>query len=215
MLTIEDELSELESYGGWSHRFFLVDESNHSLHRIAKTKMEKCDLSTIKNISANQKYLVLSVICRTSSRAPSILTEVCTRHIHLDENKCFDDLDLLTSETSPLHIKMVMKEIFKNADYAYLSSRMAMHSSLVRKIKMSNIDNLLSNSLKDSKPKTLHERIVESNQIIRGKSELELSLDHLRQFHELALRELDMGLNIDMELFNEVSRTLDLASIQK
>ena len=212
METIEDKITNFEAYGGWSHRYYLVCENNKILQKITKTKMISGDLSSLKNISPRQKCQIINVDVRTENRIPRILYDVNTIHITLDENKRFNtDFNRVfpSSNTSMLHINLVMKDLFKKSDYGYLSLRMAMQSPLIREIKISDIDQIIPLCIQYDKPTSLDDKIKYANKVIDCEGLAGNSFNYLVELHQMYLREIENGLIIDKAIFTQILDSLE------
>jgi hypothetical protein len=209
MSTIESKIEKLESHNGWSYRYYLVNELDESLVKITKKKFESGDLSSLGKFTNGQEVRIVNATVRTENRIPRILYELYTSHIKVNEDGYFNPGLHPSSPSSMWHLRLVMKKLFMNSKYGYLSSRIAEKTPLVREIEMCNIEQVIPNRTDTSKPQSAKEKLSYANAHTSTTFPCSHPISLLEQTYAMNLREIEMGQNIDKVIFMEVCAVLD------
>lgn len=83
-----------------------------------------------------------------------------------------------------------------------------MNSSLVREVKMKNIDKIIPDCIQKIKPVTANEH-MENFDKVEAQGVAGNSLAYLNQLHQMYLREINIGLPTDQALFAKIKDSLN------
>jgi len=207
MTTIDAKIDNIEENGGWGHRYFLINPDN-SLSKISISKLRSGDFSSIKNIQSNKEYPIISVSFRNLDGQAAMIFELNDYYIKLNENKRFNGKQIgvyPSAQTSLFHTKLVIKDIFKHSTHAYISMRTAIRPPLVREVKLANIDKIIPNCTSSTKPLGLREKLEFSKNV----AEKEHQLNYICAIQQMYEREINLGINVDREFYNELAKQTD------
>jgi hypothetical protein len=211
MKTIDDKISELFS-GGWSEKYYLINDNDESLIKLTKAKVNLGNLSFINDFELGNKCRIICIILRTDNRTPRLIYEMSTRHISLDKNKEFNAKLLAlnpSSSCSNYHIKLIMKDLFKNSTHGYLTSEIASSKHLVREIEISKIDTIISNNKETDIPTSVDDIQQYVNENSSDKCMRDHSINYILLIYNMYLREIKLGLKVDQELFSKMKEALE------
>lgn len=200
-ITVDKKIRDLEVGASLKHKFYLFDNKNGILKKIALSKMEACDLSTYKDLINNTECEVISSICLVKNRKVVAIYDANVYHLIMNSDFTFNFEDSLISNASKKYVRLLIEKEFVNSDYAYILTNLASKLGLVREIKMDNLQSLIPSCSAEYEKFTVNQHILSS----------ESSDEKERKYYQSALemynREVALGLKVDEAVHSQLKDT--------
>ncbi len=197
---LDQEMKTLLQGASLKHKTFFFDSENKKLHKVGNGHFEKCDLSPYKDLIGSGSCQIIFLGYLEVDRKVVALYDANVYHINVNDNMKFSLDESLVSSPSMEQVKLLLKREFNGNEFAYLLPNLAHKTELVRKIKMSDIDSVVSDDV------YVGEKVAPNVLVLKVRDE---SLE-IKSTFEMLKREMDIGLNVDMHLFNHLKEQIEI-----